>query len=37
MFFIGVIVGIYIGYKCNEPIGNAINNFNNWRKGENYV
>jgi len=34
MFVIGVILGICLGYKFNEPIANAINNFNNWRKGE---
>jgi hypothetical protein len=33
MFVIGVIVGIFIGYKFKEPMQNAINNFNNWRKG----
>ena len=33
MFYVGAIVGIFIGYKFKEPMQNAIANFNNWRKG----
>jgi len=32
-FTLGLIIGIYIGYKFKDEIRNAIDNFNNWKKG----